>query len=149
VTVASDASFRFDGTNPHAQRAAAQKAADMVTRITTETRQAIRSLIVRSIKDGIPVYDAARAIRSMVGMNGPQAQAAMNYRAELIDSGLTIDRVNDLVDRYAEKKIRARPRLAHEDRPAAAATAGSPVGIAPEVPGEARPGRRGLSTGHP
>jgi predicted ABC-type ATPase len=101
-------SFRFDSTAPAATRVAERQAARLVTNISTETRKALRALITRSVSQGIPVYDAARAIRSMVGLTVQQAQAAMNYRAELIDSGLTLERVNRLVDTYARKKLHER-----------------------------------------
>lgn len=100
--------FRFDGKNEAAQRAAGRQAAAMVTRIGEETRAALRALTQRAIREGIPVYDAARVIRSMVGMTDRQAMAAMNYRASLIDSGLSLARVDVLVDRYVTKKIRER-----------------------------------------
>lgn len=100
--------FKFDAKNPAAQKVAKKQAAKLVTNVTLETKQAIRSVIVRSIREGIPPYDAARMIRSMVGMNEPQGMAAMNYRARLIDSGLPIERVNVLSDRYVKKKIRER-----------------------------------------
>jgi hypothetical protein len=100
--------FGFTGTNVAAQRVAAKTAARLITEIARETMAAIRSLVVASIRDGIPPYDAARAIRSMIGMNTQQARAAENYRRDLIDSGLPLDRVDALVDRYVERKIRDR-----------------------------------------
>jgi hypothetical protein len=114
-----DVSFRFDGTNPTAQRVAERQAALMVTRVTEETIQSLRTLIVRSIREGIPPYDAARMIRGiirpegasgLIGLTAPQAQAAMNYREQLVDSGLSLDRVNTLMDRYVKKKIRERSK---------------------------------------
>ena len=104
----SSPAFRFDGLNPEAQRAAERQAAAMVTNVAEETRAAIRALIARSIREGIPVYDAARVIRGMVGMTTQQAIAAAGYRVDLINSGLSLERVNALVDRYVEKKIRER-----------------------------------------
>lgn len=108
MTVKTQPSVRFDGENATAQRVAERQAARMVVEIGTETMQALRSLIVRSIREGIPVYDAARAIQGMVGLTTKQAQAAMSYRASLIDLGHTLSRVNELVDRYVAKKIRER-----------------------------------------
>lgn len=108
MTVKTRPSVRFNGENATAQRVAERQAARMVVEITTETMQALRALVVRSIREGIPVYDAARAIQGMVGLTTKQAQAAMNYRASLIDLGHTAARVNDLVDRYVAKKIRER-----------------------------------------
>jgi hypothetical protein len=100
--------FRFDGRNPAAQRVAARQAGRFITRILEETRAAIRSLITRSIREGIAPRDAARAIRSMVGMNEQQAQAAANYRQSLIDLGVPLDKVEARVATYTAKKIRER-----------------------------------------
>lgn len=100
--------FKFDAKNLEAQKVAAKQAAKMITKVSNETKDAIRMLVARSIREGIPPYEAARMIRSMVGMTGPQSIAAINYRTELIDQGLNLDRVNTLADRYVKKKIRER-----------------------------------------
>ena len=100
--------FSFDGKNESAQKVATQHAAKMITIISDETKATIRMLIVRSIKTGIPPYDAARMIRAFVGMTRPQAISAINYRTELIDQGLNLDRVEILMARYTKKKIRER-----------------------------------------
>lgn len=84
------------------------KAANAVTEITQETKRAIRTLIVESIRDGIPPREAAHRIRSMVGMTKRQALAAANFRVALVDSGLTAGRVDAAVERYIAKKIRER-----------------------------------------
>ena len=100
--------FRFDGENLAAQRAAERAAAAMVTGISEETRAALRALVVRAIHEGIPPYDAARIIVSMIGLTEQQSQAAMNYRESLINEGLSLDRINVLVDRYSAKLLRQR-----------------------------------------
>lgn len=100
--------FRFDGKNVTAQRVAARQGARLVTAVTAETKAALRALVARSIRDGIPVYDAARMIRSMVGMTERQASAAQLHRTQLIDMGLSIDKVDARVARFVEKKIRER-----------------------------------------
>lgn len=100
--------FKFDAKNLEAQKVAANQAAKMITIISDETKESIRMLIVRSIREGIPPYDAARMIRSMVGMTRPQTISAINYRTELIDQGLNLDRVEILMERYTKKKIRER-----------------------------------------
>jgi SPP1 gp7 family putative phage head morphogenesis protein len=103
-----DTPFRFDATNEAAQRVAERQAALLVTAVSTETRAAVRALIVRAIREGIPPYDAARIIEQMVGLTDRQAMAAMNYREALINSGLTLDRVEALSTRYIQKKLRER-----------------------------------------
>jgi len=104
----SSPAFRFNGTNAAAQRVAARQAARMVRGVGTETRDAIRALIVRAIREGIPPYDAARMIASLIGLSTPQAQAVASYRASLIDSGLALGRVDTLSERYAQKKLAER-----------------------------------------
>jgi hypothetical protein len=100
--------FSFDGKNEAAQKQAKLRAARMVTRVSKETKEAVRALVVRAIRDGIPPYEAARMIKSMVGLTALQAQGAMNYRASLIEQGHTLDRVDKLTDKYTERKIKER-----------------------------------------
>ena len=100
--------FRFDGTNESAQRAVARRGKKLVTRASRETRTGIDTLIRTSIRTGIPPYDAALAIKPMVGLIPQHAQAALSYRTSLIDQGLTLPQVNRLADRYAAKLLRWR-----------------------------------------
>ena len=97
--------FRFDRKG----RGAAQRhAAKMVVKITNETRAAIRALISRSIREGMPPREAARAITAMVGLDRRSAMAAMDLRAELVDKGLPQARVDMITDRFVRKKLRKR-----------------------------------------
>ena len=98
--------FRFDGDNPDAQRAAAKRAADFVVGISRSQREAVRAIILRSIRDGIPPLDAARLIRDVVGLDPRRANAVANYREELVRQGSA--NVSGLVDRYAERQLRNR-----------------------------------------
>lgn len=98
----------FKGKNVAAEKRAKKHAAKKIKGISAKTRGAIRDVIQRSIRDGIPPYDAARLIMSLVGLTTPQAMAVLNYRNTMIDSGLPIGRVDQLVKRYAEKKLRER-----------------------------------------
>lgn len=100
--------FHFKAEDLAAQRVAASQAAKAVTEVTLETQRAIRMLIVESIRDGIPPYEAARRIRGMVGMTTRQAAAAVNFRRGLVDLGLTSARVELQMERYIAKKIRER-----------------------------------------
>ncbi len=100
--------FQFDGTHRTAEAAAARQAAAMVTLVSAETVAALRALIARSIREGIPPYEAARMIQSMVGITTRQSMAAMNFRESLINSGLALGRVDTLVARFVKRKIRER-----------------------------------------
>ena len=100
--------FRFDGENIAAQRAAERQAAAMVTEISGKTRAALRALIVRAIREGIPPYDAARMIVSMIGLTEQQAGAAMSYRERLINEGLSLESVDAEVRKLTKKELRKR-----------------------------------------
>lgn len=100
--------FAFDTRDEAAQKAAADHAAALITNISDETRAGVRALVVRSIRDGIPPLDAAKLIRSQIGMNAPQALAAANYRDELTQQGLSSDRIDRAMEFYAAKKVRDR-----------------------------------------
>jgi hypothetical protein len=100
--------FRFDGKTPEAVKAAEESAAKMIKDITEETEQNIRNLIASAIRDGIPPYDAARMISSMIGLTAKQGQAAMKYREQLIEDGLSLDTVNEKVDEYSDKLLSDR-----------------------------------------
>ena len=102
--------FHFEGRNEQAQAVAARQAALLISRVTEETRQAIRGLILRSIREGIAPYDTARLIRDVIGLSGPQAQAAANYRASLVKSGLSQANIEKALTKYTDKQIRARSR---------------------------------------
>lgn len=100
--------FSFDDKAKAAQSAAERMAAAMITNISAETEANIRALIAQAIREGIPPYDAARTIVGMIGLTAPQGQAAMKYRAQMIDSGLTLEKVNAKVDKYVDELLISR-----------------------------------------
>lgn len=104
----ADVRVRFDDTAEGAAKIADDIAAKLVTQITDETERAIRNAIAQAIRDGIPPYDAARMIVPMIGLRSDQVQAAMKYREELIDNGLSIDKVNEKVDAYSDELLSSR-----------------------------------------
>lgn len=100
--------FRFDSQAESAVLAAEKRAARLVTQITAETEKNIRNLIAEAIREGIPPYDAARLIVPMIGLTSAQGQAVFKYRTELIDNGLTLEKVNEKTDEYADELLSAR-----------------------------------------
>jgi len=60
------------------------------------------------LRDGVPPYEVARRVTQMVGMTTRQIQAAENYRATLVDLGLSPAKVKKSMARYIKKKIRQR-----------------------------------------
>jgi len=100
--------FAFSAKDEGARLEAQRHAAQLVTNVSEETRKALRALIAKSIREGIPPLEAAKSIRSLVGMNASQAAAAMNYRAELKTQGLSEERVDKALEFYAARKVKER-----------------------------------------
>jgi hypothetical protein len=117
-------SARFDTTNPFMVEAAGENAARMVTGVTEETQGAIRRVISRAFTDGIDAEAAGRLIRPMVGLTERQALAVLNYHSELVDSGLTTDRVHALATRYSGKLLNQRALTIARTETMAASNAG-------------------------
>lgn len=101
-------SFRFDNKAEKAVKAASQRAGRAVTAVTKEVQANIRNLITAAVRDGIPPYDAARTIVPLIGLTPQAGQAVLKYRRELINAGLTLAKVNEKVDKYAEEKLQER-----------------------------------------
>ena len=76
--------LNFDVTNPRAVGWAGQQSAKAVQGITAEARQAVRRVIARSFSEGIPHKQAARLLRSVIGLTEGQANAVMNLRATIL-----------------------------------------------------------------
>jgi hypothetical protein len=100
--------MRFDIVNPFAVDYTQRRALNLITGITAEARQAIRDAVARGFTDGLTRREVSRVIRPVIGLNSRQAQALMNYRAQLLAQGLNADRVAALVDRYSAKLLRDR-----------------------------------------
>lgn len=100
--------FRFDNEAEGAVKQAEKMAAQMVTEITKETEANIRNLVATAIRDGIPPREAADSIQGLIGLTSAQGQAALKYRAELVDNGLSLDKVNEKVADYADDLLAQR-----------------------------------------
>jgi hypothetical protein len=102
---------RLDLVNIRAVQAAQQQAAQLVTRVTMETRQAIQTIVAVSIQSGIAPRDAARLIRQVIGLNARQTIAASRFQRRLLESGVAAQRAEDLTARYAAKLLRQRATM--------------------------------------
>lgn len=103
------ASFRFDYRNQHAVQYAEEVAAQLVTRVSEETRLALRELIVQGLRDGIPPRKLMRMIMDSVGLNAQQAAALANYRTALeAEEGLSEANVDKAVAKYGQRLLKAR-----------------------------------------
>lgn len=100
--------MRFDLVNPYAVTWTEAHAAELVTGVTAETREAIRRLVERAFREGRDVRETARAIRDIVGLTGRQATAVDNFYERLIAEGVPVDRAAARAGKYAEAQLRWR-----------------------------------------
>jgi len=101
--------FAFDSKNPSAQAYAAKHAARFVTRVSNQTREALRALVVASVREGITATDVAERVRDMVGLTAQDAGAVTAYEASLWKQGvLNRQSIMKAVYKLAQQSIRRR-----------------------------------------
>ena len=105
------AGVRFDITNPLATEAAGTITANLVKQVTVETKKSLRVVLNQAFVDRLPPAATARRIKPLIGLHSRQAQAARNFRASLVASGLKADLVDARASRYAAKLLRQRSYL--------------------------------------
>lgn len=120
----------FDRTNPAAVAYARARAAQLVTRVQGETRDAIRELVTQAFSGQVDTWDTAGRIRQIIGLRPDQVRALARYRVELealaasrrpvtavtrmrrLNSrGLTRDRIDAWVERYRQRLLHQRAVL--------------------------------------
>jgi len=74
-------SVRFDVTNPRAVEWVDRHAADLVTRVSAESRTAIKETIQRAFTDGKHPYESARIIKERIGLLPKHARAVEKFEA--------------------------------------------------------------------
>lgn len=98
----------YNPESPVAQRLRERRSSELIQGLSTETRRALRLAIVRGLNEGLTPHDLAGVIQRMIGLTTAQAQAVLSYRQQMVDLGHTLDRVNELVGVYADKKLQQR-----------------------------------------
>lgn len=137
----------FDRVSAEAVAWADAHAADLVTSVTAATREALRLAISRAFTEGIAPREAAKIIKSIVGLRPDQVDAVLNLRQRLLDAaarakggvvrvpgvprgvkvppgGLAPDRMSAVLDKYAKRQLRQRALLIARTETIAAANAG-------------------------
>lgn len=102
----------FDPDSEGVQEWVNERGAAFVTEVSDTQIEGLRTVILRAAAiEDMTVDQLARAIRPMVGLNGPQATANMNYFETLIENGTSEKRATDLAARYAARQHRYRGYL--------------------------------------
>lgn len=126
---------RFDSTNPAATEYLRQSAADLVTSISADSLDAIRSTLAGAHGVGDTPTVAARRLRDMIGLTVRQQNAVQNYRyfletndyralarnlngndervvqAGIRNNTLSGGKIDGLVNGYADRLLRQRTQM--------------------------------------
>ena len=115
--------------NPMAQGVRAwtdSHTATLVTQLSTTQAEALRAVIQRAaVLEDMSVDELARAIRPMVGLTKPQAEANLRYYEKLIENGVSTKRARDLSAKYAARQHRYRAMSIARNELAEAYSAGA------------------------
>lgn len=92
------------------------RGAEFVTQLSDESKRAVAAIILRGQSENLRPLDIAKLIRPLIGLNARQADANLNYRAQvlnkLIDAGLSPSRAAIRADKsaatYAAKQHKYR-----------------------------------------
>lgn len=100
--------MRFDITDPRATEWARTQSARLVTAVTDETRNIIREVVADAFTKNITVYDTAKRLRSVIGLNNRQFESYMRFTESLGNSlreqGLTGRAFQDAFDRMSKRQ---------------------------------------------
>jgi hypothetical protein len=133
-TYSSKLNFRFDATHDAIVRSARRNAYDLITRITSQTRDAVRNAISHAVDESMNPRQAARSIRGVIGLTVRDEQALTNYRRGLRerdfsaalsrnlgprlegqservmsqDGRIGASTLDDLTEKYRDRLVRAR-----------------------------------------
>ena len=116
--------FGFDAADPRALRMVAERGAEFVVEVSTETRLAIRELTERSLTEGLTPNELARRVRSHIGLTRFQMRGVDRFRSQLVEAGIGGRNLESMVDEFLEAKIRERAAVIARQETISAANAG-------------------------
>lgn len=99
---------RVDPIGQQAVNAARKQCAKMVTRVTTETKSAIRAAVALATDYGLAGGRLQKTIRPLIGLTEPHALAVGRRLTKWLDEGMEEGRAVRTVERYANGLLRWR-----------------------------------------
>lgn len=135
--------LRFDLVNPEATAWASGKSSQLVTNITSDTRQSIQAIIASMFDEGVSGPGAARLIRQHIGLTPQYSNAVLSLRKHLGDprnagkkiyagrtpiripkTGADVAFIERRAGRYAQRLLNVRTRTIARTEGIAAANQG-------------------------
>lgn len=101
---------RFDVTNPTVISLARRMSIDLSTNLNATTKENIRKIVIDALEGNITQAEAARKIRTHVGLLPAHAEAVDRYYQNMIDSGTKKSVAQKRADQYAKRLLDSRAR---------------------------------------
>lgn len=98
----------FDSANPEAVKYARTRSAELITDITQSGRASVRRVMTKALQGELSPREAAKLIRSVIGLTDGQADAVLKLRADLLKKGKSAVQVERETTRYAARLLRQR-----------------------------------------
>lgn len=102
--------LRFDLINPYAVNYSSRKLPQIVESYKDDARRIISRIITDAVSGKYTAQTAAKEIKEHIGLTERYSMAVANRRADLIGEGITGERLEAKVERYAEKLLKSRAK---------------------------------------
>ena len=106
----SSYNLRFDLINPYSVSYAQRKLPQIVQAHVEDAKQIIRGIITEAVSGKYTAQTAAVEIRNHIGLTDRYSRAVVKYREELAGEGITGEKLEGKVERYAAKLLRSRAK---------------------------------------
>lgn len=123
-----ESDIQFNAANPRISRWIDQHTAEMVREVTTESRQAIKAVITRSMTEEMSDIEIFRTVRQSVGLTERMAIASQNVFHAGVENGLDRDEAMREASAYAERALTYRANSIARTESLKAANAGQGEG---------------------
>lgn len=100
----------FDLLNPSSVSFIRQYEFNLIRELEAETRDAIRQIILDAFEEGGHPYQQARDIRMLIGLTERQSNAVSNYWDNLLSTGMSASRAEEMAMRYFGRLLNHRAK---------------------------------------
>lgn len=98
----------FNSVNPRAVQWMRREGGRLISDMTEEGYQAVRTILAESLASGMSPARTAQRLRSVVGLTDRLTEAVVNYARRLLEDGRTEQQIDRSVDRYTNRLTRYR-----------------------------------------
>ncbi len=103
--------LRFDTKNPSI-KSYLRSSANLITQnIYTDTQKIVQNAVTRSFNEALRPSDVSSMVKNSIGLLPKHEIAVDNYRKGLLESGMNVNKVQLLGDKYADRLLTYRANM--------------------------------------